>query len=106
MRVFARGRIIAVLTIACVLLLAARALPARASTGPSLTVHGFGTAVGGSASYTLIVANLGDSDAPGVTLSLNLPAGAALRQANSSQGSCSGTVCALGTVRPGLPAQI
>ena len=58
--------------------------------------------------YTLGVSNGGPQDAPGVTLTDNLPAGTTFVSATSSQGTCSesaGTVtCALGTVANGANA--
>ena len=102
-----RGRSFATaVLVSAVLTYALQPAAAGALGGPSLTLHGFGAATGGSATYTLIVANLGDSPAPAVTLSLTLPAGAALHQATTSQGACAGLSCTLGTVAPGAPVQI
>jgi uncharacterized repeat protein (TIGR01451 family) len=64
---------------------------------------------GGQVMYTLVVNNNGPSDATGVTVSDDLPAGMSLASAKPSQGSCASgaTVkCNLGTVAAGGSAQV
>jgi uncharacterized repeat protein (TIGR01451 family) len=61
---------------------------------------------GGQVMYTLVVSETGPSDAHGVKVSEVVPAGLSLVSAHSSQGSCSGSACDLGTISAGGQAQI
>lgn len=108
MTVFARGRL-ATVALLCLCGLALAAMPARVraqAANPLLTIHGFGVANNGQASYVVVVANLGGGAAAGVVVDFTLPSGAGLHQAQTTQGSCTGLVCQLGNVLPGVPVQI
>ena len=65
---------------------------------------------GGSVTYTLVVENLGPSDATGVRLADPMAAGLTLQSAQPSQGTCATSAgrlaCALGTIAAGGSAQI
>jgi uncharacterized repeat protein (TIGR01451 family) len=56
--------------------------------------------------YTFTVHNAGPEAALGVTLTDALPAGLSLRSATASQGTCSGTTCALGNLAAGGNATV
>ena len=56
--------------------------------------------------YTIQVANLGPSDADGVTVADLLPPGFAPGAVTSSQGACTELPCTLGTLAPGATAAI
>jgi uncharacterized repeat protein (TIGR01451 family) len=70
------------------------------------TASGDSAAVGGQVMYTLVVKNKGPSDATGVTVEDSLPNGLTLVSAQTSQGTCSGTTCHLGTIAAGGSAQV
>jgi uncharacterized repeat protein (TIGR01451 family) len=62
---------------------------------------------GGNAAFTFTVKNVGGNEtATGISFSNVLPIGAAFVSSSSSQGSCSGTTCSLGSLAPGASATV
>jgi len=61
---------------------------------------------GANVTYTIVVRSLGPATATNVTLTDTLPAGFALVSATPTQGSCTGTACALGTIAPSGTATV
>ena len=61
---------------------------------------------GSDVSLTVTVRNNGPADATGVSVTDTLPAGLTLVSATPSQGSCTGTTCAIGSLAAGAEATI
>jgi uncharacterized repeat protein (TIGR01451 family) len=73
---------------------------------PSMTASVVPTKTGGEVTYSVAVKNNGPERASGVNLADTLPAGTSLLSIATSQGTCSGTTCALGVLKGGASAAV
>jgi uncharacterized repeat protein (TIGR01451 family) len=73
---------------------------------PSMTTSVVPTKTGGEVTYSVAVKNNGPERAGGVNLADTLPAGTSLLSIVPSQGTCTGTTCALGILKSGASAAV